>query len=63
MTGRELPNGDLSMEFRQLLAEEAAEAEINDAISAALEEGMIVSREEAIGILLSKQRSTIDSTD
>lgn len=45
----------LSPEMRKLLEEEAAEAEIETAIDAALEEGIMISREEAIKILFHKQ--------
>lgn len=62
MKEQDLPNGNLSEGLRQLLDEEAAEAEIEAAMDAALEEGMIVSREEAIKILLSKQNPN-GSTD
>lgn len=42
---------DISPEMRQLLEEEAIEAEIEGAMDAALEEGYFITREEAIKIL------------
>lgn len=42
---------ELSLEMRQLLEEEALEAEIEAAMDAALEEGMVITREEAIKII------------
>lgn len=46
---------NLSPEMEELLNQEAREAEIQAAIDAAYEEGLIISREEAIQIL---QRSS-----
>lgn len=53
----ELPNGELSPEIIQILEDEAKEAEIQAAIDAAAEEGIIVSREEAARILLERQQA------
>ena len=44
-------NGDISPELRQLLEEEAIGAEIEAAVDAGLEQGMIITREDAIRIL------------
>lgn len=46
-------NEEISPELRKLFQEEAVEAEIQAAIDAALEEGIIITREEAIKILKS----------
>lgn len=50
-------DNDLSPEIRELLIEEAAEAEIEAAIDAVFEEeGVIISREEAIELLRRKTK-------
>lgn len=51
--GHQIPenNGDLSPELRQLLEEEAIEGEIEAAVDAGLEQGLIITREETIRIL------------
>lgn len=64
-SNEQCPKGEqddqLSPEMRRLLEEEAAEAEIETAIDAALEEGIIISREEAIEILFRKQSKPTES--
>ena len=58
--GREQANnlsGELSPELRAILEDESNEAEIQAAIDAAAEEGIIVTREEAAKALLEKQNS------
>lgn len=51
------PKTPLSPEMQQVLQEEAIEAEILAAMDAAAEEGMHITREDAIDALLSKEKN------
>ncbi len=53
---------ELSPELEQLLKEEAIEAEIQSAVDAALEEGFVITREEAISFLIQMEKQDKDSS-
>lgn len=55
------PKKQLSPEVRRLLEEEMIEAEIRSAVDHAREEGFMISREEAVRILLGQTKSTDES--
>ena len=54
-------NHNLSPEMEQLLKDESAEAEVAAAVDAAAEEGMIITREEAVKIMVAKRQELSDN--